>query len=259
MKLKRYKPTTNGVRHKRSLEKALLSKSNSFLKFGSYRKISRGGRSSINGKITVWHRGNLKKRKKFRILDFSNRELNAVIISTHYDSFRSSLIGVCFDFKRKEFRRFLLSKYLYPGCLLMTGDVLNEYRIGYRSSLSQIPPGSVVNNIISSGTNISTYARSAGASGVIVQKDLNIVKIRLISGKVLTLSSSNFATIGSLSNPDHNRVVLGKAGKSRLKGRRPVVRGVAMNPVDHPHGGRTNGGRPSVSPWGILTKGGFKL
>jgi large subunit ribosomal protein L2 len=88
-----------------------------------------------------------------------------------------------------------------------------------------------------------------------VQKYKNFVKLKLPSGKIVELENKCFATLGSVSNPNHSLCILGKAGKKRYKSKRSIVRGVAMNPVDHPHGGRTNGGRPSVSPWGKLTKG----
>ena len=104
-------------------------------------------------------------------------------------------------------------------------------------------------------SRLGLFGRAAGTSCRIIQKGDGIVKLKLPSGKLVDVSSNFFATLGSVGNSEHRFVVPGKAGYSRLRGRRSIVRGIAMNPVDHPHGGRTNGGRPSVTPWGKPTKG----
>ena len=126
-------------------------------------------------------------------------------------------------------------------------------KIGSKSTLNNIYTGAIINSVFSK--NKSIYAKSAGTYCQVVQKYKNFVKLRLPSGKIIEASLNSIATLGSVSNKNHFLCILGKAGKNRHKSKRPVVRGVAMNPVDHPHGGRTNGGRPSVSPWGKLTKG----
>jgi large subunit ribosomal protein L2 len=121
--------------------------------------------------------------------------------------------------------------------------------------MSQIPAGSIIHSISLDYKKESSLVRSAGTFCQIVQKSLNQIKIKLPSGSVISCPSTSFATLGSVSNFQHNLTLIGKAGKNRLLGKRPSVRGIAMNPVDHPHGGRTNGGMPSVTPWGIPTKG----
>lgn len=258
MKLKKMNPVTPGSRHQKNLVKNVLSKHNRLLKSGSWGKSSRSGKSLIDGKTTSWHKGGSSIRKIYRKVDFSKSDYSAVLISVQNDSFRSSLIGVCFDLDSRNFFNVLLPRYVYPGCLLLSSDNIAEYKIGFRSQLLNIPPGSFVNNLLVDNSSKS-YIRSAGSSGNLIQKSKNFCVVKLPSGLSIKVPSSSYATIGTLSNPDHSGVVWGKAGRKRLLGRRPIVRGVAMNAVDHPHGGQTNGGKPSVSPWGIKTKSGFKL
>ena len=122
--------------------------------------------------------------------------------------------------------------------------------------INNIPTGSLVHSLTSSqNTHKTCFARAAGTFCQIIQKGVSTNKVRLPSGLICTVPKDAYATLGVVSNAQHNSIYLGKAGRNRLKGIRPCVRGIAMNPVDHPHGGRTNGGRPSVTPWGIPTKG----
>jgi len=130
---------------------------------------------------------------------------------------------------------------------------LPELKIGSFMQLKHVPAGAIINNLCYQKT--LKYIRSAGTSGVLVQRGSDSCKIKMPSGELKTFNSNMFCFIGCNSNSLHNTLVIGKAGKARLKGRRPHVRGVAMNPVDHPHGGQTAGGIPSVTPWGIPTKG----
>ena len=130
-------------------------------------------------------------------------------------------------------------------------------KLGFRTVLKNIPTGSVINCLSFSKLKNQkiNFIRSAGTFGQIVQKNFLFSKIKLPSNQIIEVPTSSFATIGSVSNNLQKFIVFGKAGRRRLLGNRPSVRGIAMNPVDHPHGGRTNGGRPSVTPWGIPTKG----
>jgi large subunit ribosomal protein L2 len=121
--------------------------------------------------------------------------------------------------------------------------------------LQNIPAGSIIHSLSFNKKLNSIYIKSAGTFGQLIQKNNFFCKIKLPSSKIIEVSNSAFATIGIVSNSQHSNVVLGKAGRNRNKGIRPSVRGIAMNPVDHPHGGRTNGGRPSVTPWGKPTRG----
>jgi large subunit ribosomal protein L2 len=146
-----------------------------------------------------------------------------------------------------------------PGTLTSCNINGEDLKLGYRTRIKNIPTGSIVNNLTVNSRTIGQYIRSAGTYGQIIQTDQSKAKVRLPSNIIIKISTEAFASIGMLSNIKHNSTCLGKAGRSRFLGRRPTVRGVAMNPVDHPHGGRTNGGRPSVTPWGLPTKSGFYL
>jgi len=128
-------------------------------------------------------------------------------------------------------------------------------RLGFRTLLKNIPTGTIINCLSLQKDKKVKYIRSAGTFGQIIQKNILSCHIKLPSNQIIIVSANSYATIGVISNLKNNLVVLGKAGRNRLMGHRPSVRGIAMNPVDHPHGGRTNGGRPSVTPWGIPTKG----
>ena len=202
-----------------------------------------------NGHITIRHRGG-GLRKIYRKIDWQLASLEAIVLGIEYDPQRTSLLARIFDLKNKKFRYILANKYLYPGSKILSGSNISEIRIGYRLPLLKIPAGSILSAV---GTKRALYARSAGTSCQLLQKGPLISKIRIPSGEIKFLDSNTFASIGIISNEMHNLQIIGKAGKSRLKGLRPKVRGVAMNPVDHPHGGA--GGRPSVTPWGKPTKG----
>lgn len=132
-------------------------------------------------------------------------------------------------------------------------------KVGYQTNLSLIPAGSIISQISNKSLTKVNFIRSAGTYGQVIQVTPNTCKIKLPSNKIIQLPTSNFATVGSVWNEGHNLTVKGKAGRNFNLGRRPVVRGIAMNPVDHPHGGRTNGGIPSVTPWGLPTKSKFYL
>jgi large subunit ribosomal protein L2 len=136
---------------------------------------------------------------------------------------------------------------------------LDEIKLGYRTQLQNIPTGSIIHNIGHEFSSSTMYVKSAGTFGQLIQSDLKSSRIKLPSNKIIKVSVNSYASLGSVSNEKQNLICLGKAGRNRNLGRRPIVRGIAMNPVDHPHGGRTNGGRPSVTPWGLPTKGKFYL
>jgi len=119
--------------------------------------------------------------------------------------------------------------------------------------------GTIINNISFGAYTKSKFVRSAGTYAQLIQINKKVAKIKLSSNKIITIPSNSYATIGMVSNEKHNLICLGKAGRKRNLNRRPIVRGIAMNPVDHPHGGRTNGGKPSVTPWGLPTKSKFYL
>jgi len=254
MKLIKLRPKTPGTRHQIKLSKNLLSKSNYLYKNLINKLFKSSGRSSQTGHITTWHRGKGCK-KRFRIINFSNNISKAINITTVYDPFRNSFITLSFDFLSKKFYYFLASHTSFPGTITYCHPQNSELFFGNRSLLVNFYAGNLLYNLSISLENIAKYSRSAGTFSQLLQKSKFQTQVRLPSGKILNLNSNLYASLGRVSNLKYNLTVLGKAGKNRLKGFRSIVRGVAMNPVDHPHGGRTKGGRPSVTPWGILTKG----
>lgn len=253
------KPITNGTRHNVKIQKNTLAKSNKILKkILLQRKKNCAGRSTINGRITMWHRGPGHKRR-IRELNETNENIHSIIICTCYDPNRNAFINLNFELDKKLFFFNLSSNLSYPGSLFKTSSDLNELRLGYRTDLKSIPNGSTIHNLSINKFSKGKFIKAAGTYGQLIERGYQKAKIKLPSKKILELSADAFATLGMVSNITSNKRVFGKAGNKRHAGRRPIVRGVAMNPVDHPHGGRTNGGRPSVTPWGLPTKGKFKL
>lgn len=258
MKLKQMNPTTNGLRHMIKIDKSLLSKNNQLVKQLIEKKTQKSGRSSVNGKITVWHKGGGKKRK-LRNIEFNNISKNSLILTTAYDPLRTSFINLNFELQKENFFLTTATNSIYPGFLIKSSPRLNELKLGYRSMIKSIPTGSIIHKLSKKKTKNAQYIRSAGTFGQIIYRDMKKAKIKLPSKKIIEVSSTTFATIGVNSNLKQKRINIGKAGTNRNLGIRPTVRGIAMNPVDHPHGGRTNGGRPSVTPWGLPTKNKFSL
>ena len=255
MKLIKLKPVTGGTRHQLNIQKSLLSKSNKILKKFAVGVKENAGKSSINGRTTVWHKGGGCK-SKLREIKFLKESSNSIVVCTMYDPRRTSFISLNFDLKTKMFFQILSTTNVYSGSVTSFNDYQTDLFLGDRTTIDSIPPGSIVHSLtVDSGKLKATFARSAGTFCQIIQKQVDSCKVKLPSGSIISIPIDSIATLGSISNSQQNQVVLGKAGRNRLKGIRPTVRGVAMNPVDHPHGGRTNGGRPSVTPWGIPTKG----
>jgi len=258
MKLIKLKPTTNGSRHQIKIDKSLLVKNTKIFK--NLRKMHKGanGRSTNTGHITSWHKGGGNK-KLYRILNFDNAKKNSVVVGITYDSNRSAFVSTNFDLENKKFYNIIATNQIFPGSLLESNSNLSELKLGFRTQLNHIPIGTIVNNISKGANGFSKYARSAGASAQLIQLDQKHAKLKLPSNIIIRVPADSYANIGVVSNEKHNLVYLGKAGRNRHLNRRPIVRGIAMNPVDHPHGGRTNGGRPSVTPWGLPTKSKFYL
>jgi large subunit ribosomal protein L2 len=258
MKLIKLKPTTNGSRHQIKIDKSLLVKNNRIFKSTLSNFNSANGRSLATGNITSWHRGGGQKHL-YRKLDLNNSDKSAIVLGVSYDPNRSAFISTNFDLDNRSFFNTIANEQNFAGSLLQSNLSLSELKLGFRTKLNNIPMGTIVNNISQGLTGHSQYARSAGTSAQLIQLDKKYAKLKLPSSKILKVSVSSYATIGVVSNNQHNLTYLGKAGRSRNLNRRPIVRGIAMNPVDHPHGGRTNGGRPSVTPWGLPTKSKFYL
>ena len=261
MKLKRLKPTSNGVRHIVKIQKTLLSKNNKLVKSILIKNQKSNGRSSLNGRITVWHKGSgVKKLYRNVFSTEKNEENNSLVIANCYDPNRNSFINLNFELNKKKFFFNTAPDSVFPGTLLKDSNEINEdIKLGYRTKINNIPTGTLIHNLTLKNSIKPKYIRSAGTYGQIVQRGFETAKIKLPSKKIIEVSVNNYATIGIISNTQSNLTVIGKAGVNRRLGIRPTVRGIAMNPVDHPHGGRSNGGKPPVTPWGLPTKAGYHL
>jgi large subunit ribosomal protein L2 len=216
-----------------------------------------GGRNNL-GKLTVRHRGGGHKRA-YRIIDFKRDkyDIPAKVSAIEYDPNRSARIALL-HYSDGEKRYILAPIGLQVGDTIMSGRDA-EIKAGNALPLMNIPVGTQVHNIELKAGKGGQLARSAGAAAQVMAKEGDYVQIRLNSGEVRLVHAQCVATIGQVGNVDHENVSIGKAGRSRWLGRRPTVRGVAMNPVDHPHGGgegKSGQGNPHpVSPWGQPTKG----
>lgn len=254
MQLIKLKPRTPGTRHSIKIDKSLLLKNNFLFKNLITQNHFFKGRSKSTGHITVRHKGSGCK-KKYRSINFYNEAKTSIIVALCYDPNRTNFIALNFNFLTLKFNATPSLTQLYTGFIYSCRKNLEFLKLGYRTHLKSIPAGSVISNLSLTCNSFSKYSRSAGTACQIVQKTDVSSKVRLPSGKIINISNDSFATLGGNANISHNLISLGKAGKSRLKGIRPTVRGIAMNPIDHPHGGRTNSGFVYVTPWGIPTKG----
>ena len=218
-------------------------------------KNSSGGRNNL-GRITVYGKSRGAK-KKYRIIDFKRtKELSATVERFEYDPNRSANIALI-KYDDNEYSYIIALEKLKIGDKIISSNSA-EIAIGNCMQLKNIPVGIVISNIELKPNKGAQLARSAGTSATIVNKDSGKVSIKLRSGEVRIVEGECKATIGTVSNADKKNVKLGKAGRKRWLGFRPKVRGVAKNPVDHPHGGgegKTSGGRHPVSAWGKPTKG----
>ena len=218
---------------------------------------SSGGRNN-QGRITVRYRGGGHKRL-YRIIDFTRRkqEVPATVISIEYDPNRSARIALL-QYRDGERRYILWPHGLRVGETVVAGPRV-EIKTGNALPLSSIPVGTVVHNVELQPEKGGQLARSAGSSCLVRAKEGQMAHLRLPSGEIRLVRVECMATVGQVGNLEHEKVSVGKAGRSRWHGRRPHVRGVAMNPVDHPHGGgegKAGQGNPHpVSPWGQPTKG----
>ena len=220
------------------------------------KKTKSGGRNN-NGRITTRHIGGGHKQR-YRVIDFKRNKngINATVERLEYDPNRSANIALL-KYSDGERRYIIAPKGLSMGDGLQSGDNV-AIRVGNSMPLRNVPMGSVVHCIELKPGKGSQMARSAGTSAQLVAKEGRHVTLRLRSGEMRKVLGECRATLGEVSNSEHNLRSLGKAGASRWRGIKPTVRGVVMNPVDHPHGGgegKTSGGRHPVSPWGQPTKG----
>lgn len=255
MGIKTYKPNTPTQRFKATSDFSEVTSTTpekSLLK-----PLSKSGGRNSTGRVTVRRRGGGHKRH-YRVIDFKRDKFGipAKVDSIQYDPNRSARIALLV-YRDGEKRYILAPDGLVPGDELMSGPDA-DIRVGNTLPLNKIPVGSMVHAIEMKPGKGAQMARSAGASCQIMAREGNMVTLRLPSTEMRMVQANCMATVGQVGNLDHSNEIIGKAGKSRWLGRRPKVRGVVMNPHDHPHGGgegRTSGGRHPVTPWGVPTKG----
>jgi len=253
--IRSYKPTSPGRRSMTvaGFEEITRSKPERSL----LEPLRRTGGRGNTGQITAWQRGGGHKRR-YRTIDFKRdkREVPARVASIEYDPNRSARIALL-HYMDGEKRYILAPHGLRVGDRIETGERA-DIRPGNALPLRVIPLGTVVHNIELKPGRGGQIVRSAGVGAQLMAREGKYANLKLPSGETRLVLVECIATIGQVGNIDHENVSMGKAGRMRWKGRRPNVRGVAMNPVDHPHGGgegRTSGGRHPVTPWGVPTKG----
>ena len=221
------------------------------------RPLSKTGGRNARGRVTCRHRGGGHKRR-FRLIDFKRDKytIPATVASIEYDPNRSARIALL-HYHDGEKRYILAPLELGVGDVVTSGDKV-EIKPGNALPLRNIPVGTVIHNVELKPKKGAQLIRSAGAFGQLMAKEGKYAQVKFPSNEVRMVLLDCYATIGQVSNIDHENRTLGKAGKTRWLGRRPKVRGVAMNPVDHPLGGgegRSSGGRHPVTPWGVPTRG----
>ena len=255
MALRTYNPKTPGTRQLVLVDRSTLYKGKP-VKALTEGKNQTGGRGAT-GRITVRFRGGGHKQS-YRTVDFkrTKRDVNATVERIEYDPNRTSFIALV-KYTDGEQAYILAPQRLGVGDVVVAGDHV-DVKPGNAMPLSNMPVGSIVHNIELKIGKGGQLARSAGTYAQLVGRDGEYVIVRLNSGEQRLVHGRCMATVGAVSNPDHMNISIGKAGRKRWMGRKPHNRGVAMNPIDHPHGGgegRTSGGRHPVTPWGFPTKG----
>ena len=255
MPLKTYKPTTPSQRGFISVDKSGLWKGKPKKSLLAGKKRN-SGRNNL-GRITSRRIGGGHK-KKYRIIDFrrSKVDVQGVVERIEYDPNRSAHLALV-KYDDNNYSYILAAQGLRKGSKVISSEGA-EINPGNALPLKKIPVGTTIHNIEMKPGKGGQLARSAGSAAQLIGRDGKYAQIKLGSGEVRLILSECLASIGSVSNPDKKNTKIGKAGRNRWLGKRPSVRGVAMNPVDHPHGGgegRTSGGRHPVTPWGKSTKG----
>lgn len=256
MALKSFNPVTPGTRQLVLVDRSGLWKGKP-VKSLTEGLTKSGGRNNT-GRITSWQRGGGHKRR-YRLVDFKRNAkfgVNATVERLEYDPNRTAFIALV-TYSDGEQAYILAPQRLKAGDVVVSAEKA-DIKPGNAMLLKNMPVGTIVHNVEIKQGKGGQMARSAGAYAQLIGKDAGYAQLRLSSGELRLVRGECMATVGAVSNPDHQNTNLGKAGRSRWLGRRPHVRGVAMNPVDHPHGGgegRTSGGRHPVTPWGKGTKG----
>ncbi len=255
MALKTFRPTTASMRGLVQVDKSELWKGRP-VKSLTEGLSGTGGRNN-KGRITTRHIGGGHK-KLYRKIDFKRRDFDVEgkVVRLEYDPNRTAFIALISYGKDKQVY-ILAPQRLKAGDTVVAGALV-DVKPGNAMPLKNMPMGTIIHNVEIRPGKGGQLARSAGTYAQLVARDSGKAQLKLASGEVRLVHEDCMATVGAVSNPDHFNEVIGKAGRSRWKGVRPTVRGVVMNPIDHPHGGgegRTSGGRHPVTPWGKGTKG----
>jgi large subunit ribosomal protein L2 len=252
MALRNYNPVTPGQRHLVLVDRSALHKG-APIKALTEGKHSTGGRNT-DGRITSRFRGGGHKQA-YRKIDFKRRKFDApaVVERLEYDPNRTAFIALV-KYKDGELAYIIAPQRLAIGDTVVAGEHV-DVKPGNAMPMANMPIGTIVHAIEFKVGKGAQLARSAGAYAQIVGRDADYIILRLSSGEQRLVHGRCMATVGAVSNPDHMNTTVGKAGRKRWMGRMPHNRGISMNPVDHPHGGRTNGGKQWTTPWGFPTKG----
>ena len=256
MALKTYNPTSEGRRQLVTTDRSELWKGKPVKTLTE--GLSKSGGRNNRGRITSFHRGGGHKRT-YRMIDFKRVKFDQVgtIERLEYDPNRTAWIALV-KYEDGELAYIVAPQRLSAGDKVISSMNTVDVKPGNAMPLERMPVGTIVHNIELKPRKGGQVARSAGAYAQYVGRDQGWAILRLNSGEQRRVHGSCLATVGAVSNQDHSNTSLGKAGRSRWLGRKPVNRGVTMNPIDHPHGGgegRTSGGRHPVTPWGKPTKG----
>jgi len=255
MALRKYKPTTPSQRNLVLIDRSDLYKGKPEKKLTV--GISKTGGRDNQGHITARNKGGGHKRS-YRLIDFKRNKFDvaATVERIEWDPNRTAHIALI-KYDDGELSYIVAPQRLNVGDKIISSETA-DIKVGNTLPLKNIPVGTIIHNIEMKPGKGGQIARSAGSYVQLTGKDIGYALLRLKSGEVRKVPATCLATIGAVSNQDHQNQKFGKAGRSRWQGKRPHVRGVAMNPVDHPHGGgegRTSGGRHPVTPWGKPTKG----
>jgi large subunit ribosomal protein L2 len=252
MALKTFRPATPGLRHLVLVDRRMLWKG-APVKVLVEGKTKSGGRNST-GRITTRHVGGGHKQS-YRLVDFRRRKFDvpAKVERLEYDPNRTAFIALV-KYEDGELSYILAPQRLAPGDTVISGPKA-DVKPGNAMPLSAMPIGTIVHNVEIKPGRGGQLARSAGAYVQLVGRDAGWAILKMKSGETRRVRAECMASVGAVSNPDNSNQVTGKAGRTRWKGIRPTVRSIAMNPVDHPNGGRTKGGKHWATPWGKPTKG----
>ncbi len=255
MALKKYNPVTPGLRQVIQVDRSELWKGKPVKALTE--GLSKTGGRNNKGRITTRHIGGGHARR-YRFVDFKRRknDMTATVERLEYDPNRTAFIALV-KYQDGTLSYILAPQRLQKGDVVISGDKV-DIKPGNAMQIKNIPVGTIIHNVEMRPGKGGQIARSAGTYVQLVGRDTGVAQIKLSSGELRIVPQECMATIGAVSNADHMNTQLGKAGRKRWRGVRPTVRGVVMNPVDHPHGGgegRTSGGRHPVTPWGKGTKG----